>query len=101
MYVCMYVYTNGNPLQYFCLENPKDRGDWQATVYEATAVRHNLVTKPPPYIYIYIYILDCMMPVLRTLEGLTIFLNVNSKTLTMAYKITTWSGLIRSGIISY
>ena len=24
---------NGNPLQYPCLENPMDRGAWQATVY--------------------------------------------------------------------
>ena len=24
---------HGNPLQYFCLENPMDRGAWQATVY--------------------------------------------------------------------
>ena len=24
---------HGNPLQYSCLENPKDRGDWQATVH--------------------------------------------------------------------
>ena len=24
---------NGYPLQYSCLENPKDRGVWQATVY--------------------------------------------------------------------
>ena len=23
---------HGNPLQYSCLENPMDRGDWQATV---------------------------------------------------------------------
>jgi len=23
---------NGNPLQYSCLENPKDRGAWQPTV---------------------------------------------------------------------
>ena len=23
---------NGNPLQYSCLENPTDRGAWQATV---------------------------------------------------------------------
>ena len=22
---------NGNPLQYFCLENPMDRGAWRAT----------------------------------------------------------------------
>ena len=25
--------VNGNPLQYFCLENPMDRGVWQATVH--------------------------------------------------------------------
>ena len=25
---------NGNPLQYFGLENPMDRGAWQATVHE-------------------------------------------------------------------
>ena len=26
---------NGNPLQYYCLENPKDRGAWQAAVYQS------------------------------------------------------------------
>ena len=26
----------GNPLQYPCLENPMDRGAWQATVHEVT-----------------------------------------------------------------
>ena len=25
---------NGNPLQYSCLGNPMDRGDWWATVHE-------------------------------------------------------------------
>ena len=25
---------NGNPLQYPCLGNPVDRGDWQSTVHE-------------------------------------------------------------------
>ena len=24
---------NGNPLQYYCLENPMDRGSWQARVH--------------------------------------------------------------------
>ena len=24
---------HGNPLQYFCLENPMDRGAWRATVH--------------------------------------------------------------------
>ena len=27
---------NGNLLQYFCLENPMDRGDWWAAVYRVT-----------------------------------------------------------------
>ena len=27
---------NGNPLQYSCLGNPKNRGVWQATVHGAT-----------------------------------------------------------------
>ena len=26
---------HGNPLQYSCLENPMDRGAWQATVHRA------------------------------------------------------------------
>ena len=27
---------NGNPLQYSCLENPMDRGAWQATVHRVS-----------------------------------------------------------------
>ena len=27
---------NGNPLQYSCLENSRDRGDWWATVHGVT-----------------------------------------------------------------
>ena len=27
---------HGNPLQYSCLDNPMDRGVWQATVHRAT-----------------------------------------------------------------
>ena len=27
---------NGSPLQYSCLENPRDRGAWRATVYSVT-----------------------------------------------------------------
>ena len=30
------VEGNGNPLQYSCLENPMDRGAWQATVHGVT-----------------------------------------------------------------
>ena len=37
---------NGNTLQYSCLENPMDRGAWQATVHGVSRVRYNLATKP-------------------------------------------------------
>ena len=37
---------NGNPLQYSYLENPMDRGTWQATVHGVARVRHDLVTPP-------------------------------------------------------
>ena len=30
---------NGNPLQYSCLENPRDRGTWWAAVYGVTQSR--------------------------------------------------------------
>ena len=36
---------NGNPLQYSCLENPLDRGAWQATVHGVARVACDLVTK--------------------------------------------------------
>ena len=35
---------NGNPLQYSCLENPMDRGAWQAMGSQRAG--HDLVTKP-------------------------------------------------------
>ena len=38
----------GNPLQDSCLENPMDRGAWQATVHGISRVEHDLATKPPP-----------------------------------------------------
>ena len=33
---------NGNPLQYFCLENPRDRGAWWAAVYGVAQSRIRL-----------------------------------------------------------
>ena len=35
---------NGNPLQYSCLENPRDRGAWQGTVHRATKSHTTEVT---------------------------------------------------------
>ena len=44
---------DGNPLQFSCLGNLVDRGDWQATVYGVSRVRHDLVTKQQ-HIHIYL-----------------------------------------------
>ena len=38
---------NGNPHQYSCLENPKDREAWLTTVHGVTRVGYDLVPKPP------------------------------------------------------
>ena len=40
---------NGNSLQYSCLENPMERGAWQATAHGVRRVRHDLATKPSPF----------------------------------------------------
>ena len=48
---------NGNPFQYSCLENPRDRGAWQATVYRVAKSQTQLSTYvaqilvPQPEIY--------------------------------------------------
>jgi len=36
---------NGNPLQYFCIGNPMDRGTWWATVHGFARAAHDLATK--------------------------------------------------------
>ena len=33
---------NGNPLQYSCLENPRDKGAWEAAVHEVAKSRTRL-----------------------------------------------------------
>ena len=38
---------NGSLLQYSCLENPMNKGTWQAIVHEVTRIRPSLATKPP------------------------------------------------------
>ena len=44
-YMCVFVYIgegNGNPLQYSCLENPRDRQAWWAAVYGVAQSRTRL-----------------------------------------------------------
>ena len=56
----------GNPLQYSCLENPMDRGAWQATVHRVTKsssqlkqlsthARRTVIQCPYPYQWISLY----------------------------------------------
>ena len=44
---------NGNPLQYSCLENPRDGGAWWAAVYEVAQSRTRPQLNPLPSITIY------------------------------------------------
>ena len=44
---------NGNPLQYSCLENPRDGGAWWAAVYGVTQSRKRLKQLSSIYIYMY------------------------------------------------
>ena len=39
---------NGNPLQYFCLKNPMDKGAWQATVHGVTESQTRLSIRACP-----------------------------------------------------
>ena len=53
---------NGNPLQYSCLENPMDRGAWQATVHWVTKSRTRLSDftslHPPSDINMFLHLLS-------------------------------------------
>ena len=43
---------NGNPLQYSCLENPVDRGAWQATVHGVTKESDIMITQQQWQLYL-------------------------------------------------
>ena len=43
----MEILGNGNPLQYYCLENPMDREAWQTAVHGVARTGHDLAIKPP------------------------------------------------------
>ena len=44
---------HGNPLKYSCLENPKDRGAWRATVHRVTKSQTGLKCLSTPSIYLW------------------------------------------------
>ena len=46
---------NGTPLQYSCLENPIDRGAWQATVHVVTQSWMTEATAQPRMAHVYTY----------------------------------------------
>ena len=41
---------NGNPLQYPCLENPMDRGAWQAIDHGVARAGYHLAIKQPDHV---------------------------------------------------
>ena len=47
---------HGNSLQYYCLENPMDRGAWQATVHRVTQSRTRLKRlSMHAFMHVYVY----------------------------------------------
>ena len=50
---------NGNLLQYSCLENPMDRGAWQATVHGVAKIGHDWVTLLFTFLWICAQERDC------------------------------------------
>ena len=71
---------SGNPLQYSCLENHKDRGAWWATGVART--RQDLATKPPPLAHVvtcllYEWLCFCVLycSALYTVQEYSIFIS--------------------------
>ena len=52
---------HGNPLQYSCLENPMDRGAWQATVHRVTKIWTQLSIYAILHIHLHIYSCTCFI----------------------------------------
>ena len=78
---------HGNPLQYSCLENPLDRGVWQATVHEVTKSQTRLkrlnMHKRSQYsfkftTYLPFLLLIVMLSVFELPTGITFILPGNS-----------------------
>ena len=61
---------NGNPLQCYCLENPMDRGAWQATVHGVAKSRTRLSDLAYQYLQCY---LSCRFTCMSPKEQLRIF----------------------------
>ena len=74
---------NGNALQYSCLENPTDRGSWQATVHGGCkesdmAEWLNTFFHSPVYSLQMLFLGSSISPVSTTILGIYIFIPVSS-----------------------
>ena len=49
---------NVNPLHYYCLENPMDRGTWQATVHRVTQSQTRLIMRAYLSVCMYVCLWD-------------------------------------------
>src|SRR5574337_514196 len=72
---------NGNPLQYSCLENPVDGGDWWAAVHGVSRVGHDIETKPqPPPLLIHTFKLNYINKYFKSLRNIVSILLSEFKT---------------------
>ena len=58
---------NGNPLQYSCLENPMDRGAWQATAHGVAKNPTRLSNFTSPWVWSLLISWGCLPSVLLKL----------------------------------
>ena len=56
---------HGNPLQYFCLENPMDRGAWQATVHRISKSQTQLKQHSLLHTHIPVWLVPLSAPSLQ------------------------------------
>ena len=82
---------NGNPLQYYCLENPMDRGAWYATVYGVTKSQIRLSNFTSHYLLIGLLTLDSVQRIKWHIYNpiLFFFLSRNKQSLNFV-KVRKW-----------
>ena len=71
---------NGTPLQYSCLENPMDRGAWQATVHGVARVGHDCEITTSLHLFIH-------LPVFGSLGCFHLLATVNNTAMNMSVSL--------------
>ena len=74
---------NGNPLQYYCLENSMDRGAWLATIHEVGKSRTGQHTRSFHY------------------DRISLFITFMSLCTTMENIVHAWQGCSETPLLSF